>query len=181
MTELNMNAGHFVENYFDERPVIFEEALRNNFLSWDEISEAIYICESVTQWPRLNRGGFFDESKYIENCGESGQVRRRLDKSALYDELCNGTTLVFNRMELASYKVRLIYKAISRFVGEHAVANGCITFGKDGSFGKHWGTQYDLIKYIIDWISRNKMEVNDITMYNAMSDFNNQGNEADGQ
>ncbi|AWU98774.1 hypothetical protein DM992_03760 [Burkholderia sp. JP2-270] len=43
-------------------------------------------------------------------------------------------------MELASYKVRLICKSISRFVGEHAVANGYIAFGEDESFGKHWDT-----------------------------------------
>ncbi|UXU87886.1 cupin domain-containing protein [Burkholderia sp. S-53] len=140
MIELNMKASRFVENYLDKHPVLFRDALRNNFLSWDEISEAIYIGESMTQGPRLNKGGFLEESKYIANCGELGQVRRRLEKGILYDELRNGTTLVFNRMELASYKVRLICKSISRFVGEHAVANGYIAFGEDESFGKHWDT-----------------------------------------
>ncbi|WP_175823420.1 cupin domain-containing protein [Burkholderia sp. BCC0419] len=140
MIELNMEASHFVENYFDKHPVLFRDALRSNFLSWDEVSEAIYIGESMTQGPRLNKGGFLDESKYIVNCGELGQVRRRLEKSILYDELRNGTTLVFNRMELTSYKVRLICKWISRFIGEHTVANGYIAFGEDESFGKHWDT-----------------------------------------
>ncbi|WP_175771216.1 JmjC domain-containing protein [Burkholderia ambifaria] len=140
MIELNMKASHFVENYFDKRPILFRGALRNNFLSWEEVSEAIYIGESMTQGPRLNKGGFLDESKYIVNCGELGQVRRRLEKGILYDELRNGTTLVFNRMELTSYKVRLICKSISRFVGEHTVANGYIAFGEEESFGKHWDT-----------------------------------------
>ncbi|WP_321784016.1 JmjC domain-containing protein [Burkholderia pyrrocinia] len=140
MIELNMEVSHFIENYFDKHPVLFRDALRSNFLSWDEVSEAIYIGESMTQGPRLNKGGFLDESKYIVNCGELGQVRRRLEKSILYDELRNGTTLVFNRMELTSYKVRLICKWISRFIGEHTVANGYIAFGEDESFGKHWDT-----------------------------------------
>ncbi|WP_321862352.1 JmjC domain-containing protein [Burkholderia cenocepacia] len=140
MIELNMEASHFIEDYFDKHPVLFRDALRSNFLSWDEVSEAIYIGESMTQGPRLNKGGFLDESKYIVNCGELGQVRRRLEKSILYDELRNGTTLVFNRMELTSYKVRLICKWISRFIGEHTVANGYIAFGEDESFGKHWDT-----------------------------------------
>lgn len=56
MIGLNMNASHFVENYFDKRPVLFREALRNNFLSWEEVSEAIYIGESMMQGPRLNQG-----------------------------------------------------------------------------------------------------------------------------
>ncbi|WP_082725038.1 JmjC domain-containing protein [Burkholderia sp. NRF60-BP8] len=140
MIELNMKANHFVENYFDKCPILFRDALRDNFLSWEEVSEAIYIGESMAQGPRLNKGGFLEESKYIINCGELGQVRRRLEKTILYNELRNGTTLVFNRMELTSYKVRLICKSISRFVGEHTVANGYIAFGEDESFGKHWDT-----------------------------------------
>ncbi|MGZ2743136.1 JmjC domain-containing protein [Burkholderia stagnalis] len=140
MIELNMDANYFGDEYSDKRPALFKGALRDNFLSWEEISEAIYIGESMTQGPRLNKGGFLDESRYIANCGELGQVRRRLEKKILYDELRNGATLVFNRMELASYKVRLICKEISRFVGEHTVANGYIAFGEDESFGKHWDT-----------------------------------------
>ncbi|RQS12808.1 JmjC domain-containing protein [Burkholderia sp. Bp8998] len=140
MIELNMTSSHFIENYLDKRPILFKDALQKNFLSWEEVSEAIYIGESMTQGPRLNKGGFLDESKYIINCGELGQVRRRIEKGVLYDELRNGTTLVFNRMELSSYKIRLICKSISRFVGEHTVANGYIAFGEDESFGKHWDT-----------------------------------------
>ncbi|MCA8093035.1 cupin domain-containing protein [Burkholderia anthina] len=135
-----MTSSDFIENYLDKRPILFKDALQNSFLSWDEVSEAIYIGESMTQGPRLNKGGFLDESKYIMNCGELGQVRRRIEKSILYDELRNGTTLVFNRMELSSYKIRLICKSISRFVGEHTVANGYIAFGEDESFGRHWDT-----------------------------------------
>lgn len=63
-----------------------------------------------------------------------------------------------------------------------SAGNGMVQGAVIGWFvSKGMDATYDLIKYTMDWISRNKLEVNDITMYNAMGDFNNQGNDADGQ
>ncbi|MGZ2743137.1 hypothetical protein [Burkholderia stagnalis] len=63
-----------------------------------------------------------------------------------------------------------------------SAGNGVVQAAVIGWFvSKGLDAAHDMIRFAIDWISRNKMEVNDITIYNAMGDFNNQGNDADGQ
>ncbi|MFP3502491.1 cupin domain-containing protein [Burkholderia sp. SIMBA_062] len=131
----------FLENFFEKKPGLFRGAASDCKFDWLGIDEAIYASQSSPLKIKIHSGKeYLSPESYEWKCVEVGVLKSQLNAVEIHRHLDNGATLVFNRMESLSLKVRNVCRQISDFLSMSVVANGYISFGKQGSFGDHWDT-----------------------------------------
>ncbi|WP_446903997.1 cupin domain-containing protein [Burkholderia sp. YIM B11467] len=131
----------FLQHFFEKKPAIFRGAASCENFEWPDIDEAIYASQSSPLRIKIHSGSnFLPPESYEWKCVEVGVLKSQLNVAEVHHQLDNGSTLVFNRMESLSLKIRNICQNISNFLSTDIVANGYLSFGKKGSFGDHWDT-----------------------------------------
>jgi ribosomal protein L16 Arg81 hydroxylase len=106
--------------------------------AWSDIDALLSQIEPVEPFFRLFVDGPVPAETYTRDVMESGLRRRRLIPDRFTRLMTDGATLVINRMEVFSVEARRLCAEVERFAGYQTTANGYITFGGQGTFGKHW-------------------------------------------
>ena len=106
--------------------------------TWSDIDALLNQIEPVEPFFRLFVDGPVPAETYTREVMESGLRRRRLIPDRFTRLMAGGATLVINRMEVFSVEARRLCAEVERFAGYQTTANGYITFGGQGTFGKHW-------------------------------------------
>jgi ribosomal protein L16 Arg81 hydroxylase len=106
--------------------------------TWSDIDALLNQIEPVEPFFRLFADGPVPAETYTREVTESGLRRRRLIPDRFTRLMTGGATLVINRMEVFSVEARRLCAEVERFAGYQTTANGYITFGGQGTFGKHW-------------------------------------------
>jgi ribosomal protein L16 Arg81 hydroxylase len=106
--------------------------------AWSDIDALLNQIEPVEPFFRLFVDGPVPAETYTREVMESGLRRRRLIPDRFTRLMAGGATLVINRMEVFSVEARRLCAEVERFAGYQTTANGYITFGGQGTFGKHW-------------------------------------------
>lgn len=89
---------------------------------------------------KLSRDGVLPKSKYVESYWDVGELRHRLIRPVVYEELRDGATLIANKIK-GEPVVESLARQIGRFTGYQVVSSAYAAFGSRDSFRAHWDTR----------------------------------------
>ena len=136
----SMEYKEFHENYLYQKPFIFKKALDVSSISWKEINE-LYQRADPTDWQfKFRKGEIIPKEAYVESFNDVGRIRYRFNKTAVYQYLQDGATMVYNRIDNEPF-VDSIAKQIAQFAQAQTVVSGYLAFGSSSSYRNHWDTR----------------------------------------
>ncbi|HEZ4568353.1 TPA: cupin domain-containing protein [Neisseria meningitidis] len=136
----SMEYKEFNENYLYKKPFIFKNALDVSSISWKEINE-LYQRADPTDWQfKFRKGEIIPKEAYVESFNDVGRIRHRFNKTAVYQYLQDGATMVYNRIDNEPF-VDSIAKQIAQFAQAQTVVSGYLAFGSSPSYRNHWDTR----------------------------------------
>ncbi|WP_419735680.1 JmjC domain-containing protein [Pseudomonas sp. COR18] len=131
----------FKKEYQESLPLIIKGGLRNTNISWNDINDIISRCDPQSENFRVSfPSGNIAKEKYVDTFFHVGDVRRRLNKSALYGYLRDGGTLVANHI-YDEPVFNDLAKDIAQFTARQTVTSAYIAFGKTDSYRAHWDSR----------------------------------------
>ncbi|MFC0710159.1 JmjC domain-containing protein [Azorhizophilus paspali] len=80
------------------------------------------------------------ENEFAETSHHYGLVRRTFNKACVYSGLDSGATLVLNRMEQKSLRIKRLCNELAHIAKGQVAANGYLASSGDSAFGNHWGS-----------------------------------------
>ncbi len=135
-----MEYKEFNENYLYKKPFIFKKALDVSCISWKEINE-LYQRADPTDWQfKFRKGEIIPKEAYVESFNDVGRIRHRFNKTAVYQYLQDGATMVYNRIDNEPF-VDTIAKQVAQFAQAQTVVSGYLAFGSSSSYRNHWDTR----------------------------------------
>nr|WP_033908455.1 cupin domain-containing protein [Neisseria meningitidis] len=135
-----MERKYFHENYLYKKPFIFKKALDVSCISWKEINE-LYQRADPTDWQfKFRKGEIIPKEAYVESFNDVGRIRHRFNKTAVYQYLQDGATMVYNRIDNEPF-VDTIAKQVAQFAQAQTVVSGYLAFGSSSSYRNHWDTR----------------------------------------
>ncbi|HEZ2024732.1 TPA: cupin, partial [Neisseria meningitidis] len=97
-----------------KKPFIFKKSLDVSCISWKEINE-LYQRADPTDWQfKFRKGEIIPKEAYVESFNDVGRIRHRFNKTAVYQYLQDGATMVYNRIDNEPF-VDSIAKQIAQF------------------------------------------------------------------
>lgn len=136
----SMEYKEFNENYLYKKPFIFKNALDVSSISWKEINE-LYQRADPTDWQfKFRKGEIIPKEAYVESFNDVGKIRCRFNKTAVYQYLQDGATMVYNRIDNEPF-VDTIAKQVAQFAQAQTVVSGYLAFGSSSSYRNHWDTR----------------------------------------
>ncbi|ELK59705.1 cupin-like domain protein [Neisseria meningitidis 87255] len=136
----SMEYKEFNENYLYKKPFIFKNALDVSSISWKEINE-LYQRADPTDWQfKFRKGEIIPKEAYVESFNDVGRIRHRFNKTAVYQYLQDGATMVYNRIDNEPF-VDTIAKQVAQFAQAQTVVSGYLAFGSSPSYRNHWDTR----------------------------------------
>lgn len=135
---LNFSVEHIKSDFFQKKPTYIKNAFSPELFSWQDLDELLYNVDVNAKTVRLAKNGLMPESAFLESTHHYGLFRNTFNKSLVYKELDSGATLILNRIEQKSLRIKRLCNQIALFAKGQVVANGY--FAKTGSsaFGNHW-------------------------------------------
>lgn len=131
----------FKSDYQEKLPFVIKSGLRQADVSWDDINNIISRVDPQSENFRVSfPGGNIDKEKYVDTFFHVGDVRRRLNKPALYKYLRDGGTLVANHI-YDEPVFNDLAKDVAQFTGRQTVTSAYIAFGKTDSYRAHWDSR----------------------------------------
>lgn len=131
-------------------------ALRNPAFGWPDLDDILRQVEPVAPALQLFHDGPVPEEAFAESSVELGLRRLRLHPARFYAAMRSGATLVLNRVESHSAQLRKLCEEVARFTGHQTLGNAYVSFGGDGTFGKHWDT-HDVV--VLQLIGRKRWQI----------------------
>lgn len=138
MVDFGMTSQEFHDTLLEKTCYLHKAAHPERPFTWSDIDALLNQIEPVEPFFRLFVDGPVPAETYSREVMESGLRRRRLIPDRFTRLMAGGATLVINRMEVFSVEARRLCSEVERFAGHQTTANGYITFGGQGTFGKHW-------------------------------------------
>ncbi|WP_118847274.1 JmjC domain-containing protein [Neisseria meningitidis] len=136
----SMEYKEFNENYLYKKPFIFKNALDVSSISWKEINE-LYQRADPTDWQfKFRKGEIIPKEAYVESFNDVGKIRYHFNKTAVYQYLQDGATMVYNRIDNEPF-VDTIAKQVAQFAQAQTVVSGYLAFGSSSSYRNHWDTR----------------------------------------
>jgi len=139
LIDFGMTAQAFTERYFEKNFLFLRNALRDRSFEWADVNDALQRIDPAPPLLQLFNHGEVDPAAYICE-SEQGASRRRVIKAKFYELLRDGATAVMNRFENASSFAERLCRHVGRFAGHPTIGNAYLSFGGQGTFGKHWDT-----------------------------------------
>jgi ribosomal protein L16 Arg81 hydroxylase len=140
MIDLGLNRSEFRGTFFEKQPLLRRSCFDSSPFSWRTIDEALDLQDPTPELLKILRGGRVDPASYVEEYVDIGLRRRRILKDRLYAHLEAGATLVLNRIELVSPRIREVCMEIGRLVGAQTTSNAYASFGPEAATNAHWDT-----------------------------------------
>ena len=138
--DFNISSAQFHQEYLYQKPMVFKGAVKNIDIGWKEINELYQRANPMDPQFKLRKGGFVPKEQYVEAYQDVGKTRYRFIKSAIYDYLRNGTTIIYNRINNEPFADNLA-KQVAQFARAQTIVSGYLAFGSDSSYGNHWDTR----------------------------------------
>ena len=138
MVDFGMTPREFHDTLLEKTVHLRKLAHPAPLFTWSDVDALLNQIEPVEPFFRLFVDGPVPAETYTREVMESGLRRRRLIPDRFTRLMAGGATLVINRMEVFSVEARRLCGEVERFAGYQTTANGYITFGGQGTFGKHW-------------------------------------------
>jgi ribosomal protein L16 Arg81 hydroxylase len=140
MIDFGMTQQSFRANYFEKKCLLLRAALQSRPFAWSDVDEALFRIDPVPPYFKLFKQGEVAAREFVTEAVEQGLPRRRIVKAKFYEHLRNGATAVMNRLELSSLAAQRLCQCVGRFAGHPTISNAYLSFGGNGTFGKHWDT-----------------------------------------
>jgi ribosomal protein L16 Arg81 hydroxylase len=140
MVDFGTTPQEFHRDLLEKTCYLHKAAQQDHPFTWSGIDALVHQIEPVEPFFQLFGEGPVPSDAYTQEVAMSGLRRRRLVKDRFTRLMTGGATLVINRMEMFSLEARRLCDEVERFAGYQTTANGYITFGGTGTFGKHWDT-----------------------------------------
>jgi len=156
LIDFGMSRDEFLSTYFERQWLLSRGAHRDSKFSWGDVDELLYRVEPVAPYVQLFQDGEVPYERYVDDSVEHGRTRRRMNKAMFYDSLSRGATLVLNRLEEYSLAAMRLCAEVGRFVGHPTIGNAYLSFGGNGTFGKHWDT-HDV--FVVQLLGKKRWQV----------------------
>ncbi|KVM54652.1 hypothetical protein WJ58_16290 [Burkholderia ubonensis] len=131
----------FKQKYQERLPFIIKGAVDTSGVRWADINEIISRCDPQSENFRVSfPSGNVDKEKYVRTYFHVGDVRRELNKPALYGFLRQGGTLVANHI-YDEPRFNDYAKDVAQFTGRQTVTSAYVAFGKTDSYREHWDSR----------------------------------------
>lgn len=140
MVDFGMLQSQFVKDYREKNFYLHCSAIAQDSINWNDINHILYCTEPKAPYIRLHRDGFVPEEQFTESYSEIGLSRKRILKNVFYEQMRQGATLIFNRIEAKSPFIQQLCMEVAKFSEGQTVANAYLAFCGNGSFGNHWDT-----------------------------------------
>lgn len=135
---LDLDVESFKKNIFEKVAAYLPNSHNPIVSTWDELDELLYAFDVNPTTVRLIRDKHLSESEFSERIPYYGLVKNSLNKERLYSELAQGATLVLNRVEMRSLRVKRLCNEIAHVAQGQVVANGYLAMTGSSAFGNHW-------------------------------------------
>lgn len=139
MLEFGLSPQEFRSSYLERQPYVHKAALSEPATQWSDLDVLLYGM-SPDETLQLFNNGQVPPHTYVDDIVELGRPHRRLNKQRFYALMHAGATLVLNRIEGYSAPAKRLCGEVGRFVGCQTTSNAYVSFGGNGTFGKHWDT-----------------------------------------
>ena len=140
MIDFGLRAEEFAREYLDRESYLRRSVLSTIPLDWADLERALSFAETDAATLQMFHNGEIAPQAFIDEGMEFGRSVTRLNKHRFYDLLQRGATLVINRFEKYSLPAQHLGLCVSRFTNLPATSNAYVSFGGNGSFGRHWDT-----------------------------------------
>ncbi len=139
--DFKISAESFKKEYQERLPFIIKGAVDTSNVQWSDINDVIARCDPQSENFRVSfPSGNIDKDKYVRTYFHVGDVRKELDKPALYGYLRDGGTLVANH--IYDEPVFNDYaKDVAQFTGRQSVTSAYVAFGETDSYRAHWDSR----------------------------------------
>jgi len=140
MFKFSIDQRVFFSEYYEKNLCLQRKAFTSD-ISWQEVNQVLHAMQATPSYIQVHDGkNLIPEHEYKESHLHAGVHGTRLIHEALYARLREGATLIIDRMDSTSARIKRYCDAISQFTGQPVVANGYAAFGEKESFGNHWDT-----------------------------------------
>lgn len=140
LLSLGVDAEDFRRRHLERDIYLHRGAMAERPFTWQSLNELLHHLEPSPAMLQLFHGGLVPQENYADDVVDLGMQRRRLNKSRFHGLMQNGATLVLNRLELHSAAVKAACMEVGRFAAQQTTCNAYLSFGGQGTFGKHWDT-----------------------------------------
>lgn len=176
MLNFSIDKEEFLTRFYEKDLYLERRAFEPDF-NWQHINEVLHAMQPMSSYTRLHDGTkVVPQSEYTETHLHVGLHSHRFIQQALYQNLSTGSTLIIDRMEIFSARIKQYCDFLSRFTDQPVVANGYIAFGERESFGNHWDT-HDV--FAIQLIGRKRWKIYAPTYLLPMPDQTSQTHKQD--
>jgi ribosomal protein L16 Arg81 hydroxylase len=156
MFNFSISKDDFHKEIYEKKFYLERSAFSSDF-TWDHLNDLLHTMQPMSGYARLHNGSqFIPESEYTETHSHVGLRCQRFLRDPIYNHLRSGSTLILDRLEVFSAKIKQYCDFFSRFTDQPVVANGYAAFGKKESFGRHWDT-HDV--FAVQLIGRKRWQV----------------------
>jgi ribosomal protein L16 Arg81 hydroxylase len=146
----------FRERFLEKTCYARKNAVREPAFTWADLDDILHQVEPTAPALQLFNEGPVPEEVFTEPSFQLGLRRLRLNPDRFYAQMAGGATLVLNRVEMYSARLRRFCTEVARFTGHQTLGNAYVAFGGDGTFGKHWDT-HDVI--VLQLIGRKRWQI----------------------
>ncbi|MDD0975996.1 JmjC domain-containing protein [Pseudomonas fontis] len=139
--DFNISKAHFIDQYQGKKPLLIKNAFDvSQAFSWADANQIIERSSVDSDDFKILHNGLVPKHEYVEAYYDVGMVRHRLIKSAVYERMKNGATLIANKI-VNEPKVHAFARQVAQFTGRQTVSSAYAAFGRQASFQTHWDTR----------------------------------------
>jgi len=139
--DFKISAEEFKKVYEELKPLVIKNALNTKDIQWTDVNEIISRCDPNSENFRVSfPSGNIPKEDYVHTYFHVGDVRRKLNKPAVYKFLRKGGTLVANNI-YDEPKFNDYAKDIAQFTGRQTVTSAYVAFGETDSYREHWDSR----------------------------------------
>ncbi|WP_395605994.1 JmjC domain-containing protein [Pseudomonas sp. B16120] len=139
--DFKISAESFKKEYQERLPLVIKKAVDTYNVQWSDINDIISRCDPQSENFRVSfPHGNMAKDKYVHTYFHVGDVRRKLNKPALYDFLRQGGTVVANNI-YDEPAFNDYAKDIAQFTGRQTVTSAYIAFGETDAYREHWDSR----------------------------------------
>lgn len=138
--QFSISSQDFIENVQEKWPLLMKSAAFTENFSWRDVNEIFTRSDVASKDFKLAYDGIRPKDEYVESYLDVGTLRHRLIKSAVYDFLRRGATLIAAKINNEP-KVHAFSKRVADYTGRRVVSSAYAAFGTKDSYRSHWDTR----------------------------------------
>lgn len=139
--DFTISKADFIGRYQGKKPLLIKNAFEiTQAFTWTDANQIIGRSSVESDDFKILHNGLVPKDEYVETFYDVGMIRHRLIKSAVYEYMKNGATLIANKI-VNEPKVHVFARQVAQFTGRQTVSSAYAAFGRQESFQTHWDTR----------------------------------------